>query len=87
MDKAFRIKDIKEVDKLSTKRLLSYYKSRRKEKISFVASHTCDCCGEATWDLYPNDKEEIIANEQYTIISNHLKEVKELLSKREHIKR
>ena len=87
MKKLFRIKDIKEVDKLSTKRLLSYYKARRKESISFVSSHICDCCGEATWYLYPNDDAEKIALEQYVIISNHLKEVKELLGKREHIKR
>lgn len=87
MKQSFRIKDIKEVDKLSTKRLLLYYKARRKERISFVNSYICDCCGEATWDLYPNNNLEKQAKAEMNIIEKHLEEVKELLSKREHIKK
>jgi hypothetical protein len=80
-----KIKNIKDIDKLSTKRLLSYYKARRKDRISFISSYTCDCCGESAWDLYEKDytKEKKIIE----TMENHLKEVKELLSKREHVRR
>lgn len=82
-----KIKDIKEVDKLPTKRLLSYYKARRKDRISFVGAHTCECCGETDWDLSPNNEYSKELLKDYKIIEQHLKEVKELLSKREHVKR
>ena len=87
MIKTFRIKDIKEVDNLSTKRLLSYYKARRKERISFMNHHTCDCCGSSTWELYPKDEASKKAQIEMDIIEKHLEEVKELLSKREHVKK
>ena len=39
-----------QMEKLTTKRLLSYYKDERKRMIRFKNSHTCECCGETTWD-------------------------------------
>ena len=87
MSKEFKIKDIKEVSKLPTKRLLSYYKARRKERISFVNSHTCDCCGCTTWDFHPKQDYAISAKNKLDVIEKHLEEVKELLSKREHVKK
>jgi hypothetical protein len=82
-----KIKNIKDIDKLSTKRLLSYYKARRKDRISFLNSHTCDCCGWTTWDFHPKEKYAIEAKNELDILEKHLEEVKELLSKREHVRR
>jgi len=81
-----KIKDIKSLEELSTKRLLSYYKARRKDRIRFVNSHSCDCCGCTTWDFHPKKDYAIRAKNDLDSIENHLKEVKELLSKREHVK-
>ena len=87
MKKLFRIKDIKEIEKLSTKRLLSYYKARRKNRYAFYSSYTCDCCGESSWDLYPNDKSYQEAKKELEILDSHLEQVRDLLNKREHVKR
>lgn len=87
MNKTFRCKDIKDIDKLSTKRLLSYYKARRKEKIDFINSYSCDRCGCTTWELYPKDESSKRLKIEMDNIENHLKEVKKFLSKREHIRR
>jgi hypothetical protein len=47
-----KIKELDELSKLSTIRLLSYYKARRMDRIKLISGNTCDCCGEAYWDLY-----------------------------------
>jgi hypothetical protein len=83
-----KIKDIKDIDKLSTKRLLAYYKARRKDRISFERSHTCDLCGELDWNCDSSKEEHSKKSlNEYRFIEQHLKEVKELLSKREHVRR
>ena len=88
MKKLFRIKDIKEIEKLSTKRLLSYYKARRMDRISFERSHTCDLCGELEWNCDSSDEEHSKKTlNEYKFIKQHLEEVRKLLNKREHVKR
>lgn len=85
-EKINKIKDLSYLDKLPTPRLLSYYKARRRDKIGLIAGNTCDCCGEAYWDLYK--KTDYTDELNYLDkIDKHLSEVKQLLGKREHIRR
>lgn len=81
----FKVKDIESLKKLSTERLLSYYKARRKEKFKFYSSHCCECCGELTWELKPDSSYSIRAKKTYEDMEIHLARVKDMLRNREHI--
>ena len=93
-------KSKEQLEKLTTKRLLAYYKSERKRLIHFKNSHTCECCGEADWDLTCRNKNWINYTEQNNIKKRiqmlgrqyfdkliYLDMIKSILSTREHIKK
>ena len=82
-----KIKNIKDIENLPTKRLLTYYKARRKDRINVVRANTCECCGEPFWDMYPNDEMYKEYKKEYDILESHLIDVKELLAKRENLKK
>ena len=84
----------KQLEKLTTKRLLSYYKAERKRMIRFKNRHTCECCGQTDWDLTCLDKnwkdtvnEKYIKNlrDQYNKYLLNVQTIKEVLDTREHI--
>lgn len=68
---------LKEASKLSTERLLTYYK---KYGNSFKAKFMDD--GEFVWDIYPNMEHLEI---EYRISKKYWEDIKELLNKRENV--
>ena len=84
-----------QLEKLTTKRLLAYYKAERKRMIRFKNSHTCECCGETDWDMLCMDKnwkdtveEKYIRmlRKQYYNMLSYLETIKTVLDTREHVK-
>jgi hypothetical protein len=84
-----------QLEKLTTKRLLSYYKAERKRMIRFKNRHTCECCGQTDWDLTCLDKNftnnvevKYVRNlrDQYNRYLIGLQTIKEILDTREHVK-
>ena len=82
-----KFKEIDSLRDLPTKRLLAYYKARRKDKFRFEDSHCCDCCGSTSWELYPKDTASIKAKETIESMEMYLAKVRDLLSEREHVKK
>lgn len=80
------IKTEKQLEQLSTKRLFAYYKAERHRKIRHIASCTCECCGEASWDLYPNEEAEKKHKKLIQDREDYLNLIKSVLDRREHIK-
>jgi hypothetical protein len=93
-------KSKEQLEKLTTKRLLAYYKAERKRLIRFKNSHTCECCGETDWDLTCRDKSWINHTEQDDVKKRiqmlgrqyfdkliYLDMIKEILNKREHVEK
>jgi hypothetical protein len=76
------MKTIDELERLPTKRLLSYFKSERKRFL--CAGFTCDCCNEFWWNISDKYKNMKIQYEDWT---TRLNSIKSLLNKREHIKK
>lgn len=84
-----------ELQKLTTKRLLAYYKAERRRMIRFKNSHTCECCGETDWDLTCLDKNwkdnvdkkylRMLRKQYYDKLA-YLETIKSVLDIREHIK-
>jgi len=62
--KSYNNKTKDQLEKLTTKRLLAYYKTERKRLIRFKNSHTCECCGEMDWELTCRDKNWIHTTEK-----------------------
>lgn len=75
----------KQLQNLTTKRLLAYLKAERGRMISFVSHHTCSCCGEVSWDLEPKKYTKELA--KFKQFESNLEIIKTVLSKREHIKK
>ena len=84
-----------QLEKLTTKRLLAYYKAERRRMIRFKNSHTCECCGETDWDMLCMDKnykdnveEKYIRmlRKQYYNMLSYLETIKTVLDTREHVK-
>lgn len=73
-----------ELENLSTKRLLAYYKSERKRMIQYESSQTCYCCGSASWHLY-NDEATKNAEKKYNEWKAYLETIKSVLNTREHV--
>jgi len=91
-------KSEEQLKKMTTRRLLAYYKAERKRLIRFKNSHTCECCGETDWDLTCRDKEWINHTEQDDVKRSiqmlarqyfdkliYLDMIKTILNTREHI--
>ena len=78
-------KSFKLLNKLTTKRLLAYYKAERKRMMIFLSDHTCDCgCGEIDWDLNTDMyKQEKKHADEWDV---YLGVIKSVLEKREHVK-
>jgi hypothetical protein len=78
-----KLPEIKNLKKLGTRNLLSFYKAERKRYYNFIGSITCGCCGERTYNLYPKkcNDDKVIEDEW----SSYLNSVKLLLNKRENI--
>jgi hypothetical protein len=75
----------KQLEKLSTKRLLSYYKAERKRLYKFKGSHTCECCGMTDWEMKTNDYTKMLSKQYYDKLI-YLDMIKSVLDKREHVK-
>ena len=71
--------------KLTTKRLLSYYKAERKRMIRFKNRHTCECCGETDWDLKLNSDYSLLLRRQHYDNLHNVQTIKEVLNTREHV--
>ena len=79
-----KIKSIEELKKLNSKNLLAYYKAERKRYYSFIGVHTCECCGEASWDLLSHEGYEPERKKSQDW-ENYLQLIKSELSTREHV--
>lgn len=75
-------KENTELEKMSTKNLLAYYRAERKRCIKWRESHYTGF--EYSWHLY---KEDQYLLELLTQWENYLKDIKNILNTREHIKR
>ncbi len=82
-----KLKSPKFLDKLTTKRLLSYYKARKKDLYKLISRNTCECCGQLSWELDSKDKSNLKDKEEFYELNRHLKVIKLLLDKREHVKK
>jgi hypothetical protein len=71
---------IEELTKLSTKRLLNYYRLQRRHKYSYI----CPCCDEFLWDIHESD---MYLKKDYDILMEYLAVIKEILNKREHVQK
>jgi hypothetical protein len=80
-----KIKSIEELKKLNARNLLAYYKAERKRYYYFVSSHTCDCCGAATWDLYKNNENNKNEKNKCQDWQKYLDVIKSELNKKEHV--
>jgi len=69
---------IEQAEKLTTKRLLKYYK---KYSRSWSAKYFCDCCGTPMWDLYPSDG----SKERFDEENSYWNSIKGILNTREHV--
>lgn len=78
-----KIKSEQELEKLNTRNLLRYYKAERKRFYQFVASHTCECCGETDW--YINTVLYKKEEKMYNDWNDYLVKIKGVLNKREHL--
>jgi len=74
----------KQLIRMTTKRLLAYYKAERKRMIKFKSGHTCDCCGMTDWEMKPNDYTNMLSKQYYNKLS-YLKTIKRILDTKEHI--
>lgn len=82
----FKPKPTEELESLSTKNLLAYYKAERQRLFKFIARHTCDCgCGETSWDLNSRSENAGALKKEYDNRSAYVKSIKILLNKREHV--
>jgi len=87
-------KSKEQLEKLTTKRLLAYYKAERRRMIRFKNNHTCECCGQTDWELTCLDKNwrdqpkdyVIMLSKQYYDKLAYLDIIKTILDKREHVK-
>lgn len=67
------------LNKMSTQRLLNYYRRIRGKKYAYF----CDCgCGEPLWEIGYGEHLE----NEYNELINYLDSVKNILSNREHLK-
>ena len=71
-----------DLKKLSSERLLSFYKKERK-RFNRAGRWVCGCCGELLWDLYPKKYKYLEA--EYNAEKAWLLEIKKELNTREHI--
>lgn len=74
-----------QLKKLTTARLLAYFKAKRKHYYRLIGSNTCDCCGERMSDLYPNDPHYKVALQEEKDFEKYLEEIKSVLAAREHV--
>jgi hypothetical protein len=81
-----KIKSLDSLSKLPTKRLLAYYKVRRKDKKILLDSCTCHCCGSTLWELKPNNPHTLKLKKEYDTLEKHVKEVKQMLDQRENVR-
>lgn len=77
-------KSKEQLNKLTTKRLLSYYKAERKRMLKFKSSHTCKCCGMTDWEMDPNEYTSMLSKQYYDKLV-YLDSIKEVLNTREHV--
>jgi len=82
-----KIKSLDSLSKLPTKRLLAYYKARRKDRIALVNFCSCDCCGSTSWELEPRNPDALKMKAQHDALENHLGEVKQMLNQRENVRK
>lgn len=70
----YELQSLETIDRLPTKRLLTYFKKHKKKKYWFV----CGCCGER---LFYNEQDK---KDDY-LLQKYFKIVKEMLDEREHV--
>jgi len=85
---------LSELEKLTTKRLLAYYKKSYKRERKLQAAQYCGCCGSPLWETNAgrftdvvNKKREEEFHKTLSDSEDHLKLVKEILNGREHVDR
>lgn len=71
---------IEQLNKLSTKRLLNYYRLQRRHKYAYI----CSCCGEFLWDI---GEANMDLKREYETFMKYLGSIKEILNKREHVQK
>ena len=84
--------DISYLEALPTPRLLTYYKKTLPKIRKYQNSFFCECCGAPLYELYAKlytkeEKEKRKADHKEAMrkTEQYLKDIKELLSKREHV--
>lgn len=79
IEEKFKLKTISELDKLPTRRLLSYYRSKR---FYFVGSYFfCNCCDTPMWEFTGEEYKK----EEYQQLGKYMDDIKKILDTREHI--
>lgn len=74
-------KDIIEIKRLNTKRLLAYYKAERKR--FYNSGYICGCgCGEYVWNIYSEEKYMETKHNEH---KKYLELIKSELNNREHV--
>jgi len=79
-----------ELEKLTTERLLAYYKAERGRYYRHIANYRCGCgCGEMKWDIYAdgerdhNDYKEAKKEEEKW--DSYLHRIRDVLRTRGHV--
>lgn len=79
-----------ELEKMSTRNLLVYYRAERKRNHVQYANLVCECCGEFNHDLGGSLEDKIKGEKAVADNAEHdkyLEHIKEILSKRENVEK
>lgn len=79
IEEKFKLKTISDLEKLPTRRLLSYYRSKR---FYFVGPYFfCNCCDTPMWEFTGEEYKK----EEYQQLSKYMNAIKEILDTRDHV--
>ena len=87
----YKVLTEKELETLTTKRLLSFLKIHRPKIMSFIHFHYCECCGTPSYELNFTEKDDLYLKEKEKWLNeihsaeNYLDTIKTILDKRENI--
>lgn len=82
IEEKHQLKPLDFLKKLSTQRLLTYYRIERKKVKG--GNYFYDCCGEPLWKIHDSYKD---LEQEYNDWCKRLEEIKAILNTREHIER
>ena len=84
MESDFKEKSVDELNALSTKRLLAYYRAERKRFDVWHDGFFCECCGTPEWE-FKNGPDEQKTKLRIQLWREYLDKIKSVLATREHV--